>query len=90
MVMPRNMNVQLKKDGQTVYETTCTRGCMMEPNEFQSVVKEALGRFEKSGNDKNDWTSVAVGQREVTKEEFEKMGSNRPNFRRRPGKFFGL
>ncbi len=79
MVMPRYMDVELKKDGQVIFETTVSRGCLMMEDEFESVVKDALQEYAAKGHDGNDWTSVAVNGQEMTKEQYmKKTAFNHP------------
>lgn len=79
MVMPRDIKVEFKKDGMPVFETTCTRGCLMDPDEFGSVLREAFGRYARKADDKAEWDSVTAGNREITREEFEKKYKSRGN-----------
>lgn len=71
MVMPRYMDVAVKKDGTAVFETTISRGCIMEPNEKISVIQDALTAYKNAGYDTQDWSSVSINNGpDISKEDF--------------------
>lgn len=74
MVMPRNFNIEFKKDGATVFTTHATRGCIMERNELAGIVKGAISELNAKGDaDAKAWTSVSVNNQEFPRTKAERM-----------------